>query len=410
MSTLWNVPLRNVLRNQRRTALTLMVIVFGTVALMMAGGFFANNFEGLRESTIRNGLGHLQVYTENYLTSGEEKPLEQGIHDYRQIQQKLETYPQVRGTTSQIEFVGLVSNSEKSEAFLGRGIEPEREPSMGFSTTIKEGKPLGVAAEGEYEALLGTGLAANLKTKVGDTLTLLATTTGGALNGIDVRVVGTYTTGIQEFDDRSLRVRLKTAQVLINTDRVTKVIVRLTETSQTDAMLSTVNAAGLVSDGHKLQARGWQKMATFYHQVEHLYGGIFFFLGVIIVVLVVLSSSNTMMMTVMERIQEIGTLMAIGARRWQVIAIFVVEGLLVGSLGGGFGLVVSFLLMKGVNSAGIMMPPPPTFSTGIPLKIIFVPVLALAVFLLVTVCQTFSALIPAVRGARLKIVDALRHT
>jgi len=151
-------------------------------------------------------------------------------------------------------------------------------------------------------------------------------------------------------------------------------------------------------------------MATFYHQVEHLYGGIFFFLGVIIVVLVVLSSSNTMMMTVMERIQEIGTLMAIGARRWQVIAIFVVEGLLVGSLGGGFGLVVSFLLMKGVNSAGIMMPPPPTFSTGIPLKIIFVPVLALAVFLLVTVCQTFSALIPAVRGARLKIVDALRHT
>ena len=409
MMTYYLIPARNVLRNHRRTALTLMVIVFGAVALMMAGGFFASNFEALREVTIRNGLGHMQIFTEEYLAGGEDKPLSNGVQEYRTVQDSLEKYPEVRATTGQVDFVGLISNGDKSEAFLGRGVEPEGEAKMGFTTNVKSGQALTSSAEGEHQALLGTGLAETLKVKIGDTLTRLSTTTQGALNGIDVRVVGTYSTGIQEYDNRSLKVTLATSQTLINTDRVTKVIVKLNDTALTDGVLQRVKAAGLVAHGHKLRAQGWKEMATFYHQVQALYGGIFFFLGIIIVILVVLSSSNTMMMTVMERIQEIGTLMAIGARRWQILVIFLVEGLIIGSVGGLLGVAVSVGLMKVINAAGIMLPPPPTFSSGIPLKISFVPVLAAAVFVLVALSQTASAVIPAMRGARLKIVDALRH-
>jgi putative ABC transport system permease protein len=174
-------------------------------------------------------------------------------------------------------------------------------------------------------------------------------------------------------------------------------------------VLAAVNGAGLTAGGSKLRGRSWSELATFYHQVVAMYGGIFLFLGIIIVVLVVLSSSNTMMMTVMERVQEIGTLMAIGARRWQVLTIFIVEGALVGSLGAVLGLLASVLAIQVINSAGITMPPPPTFSTGISLKINFVPQLCVGVFVLVTLTQTLSAFIPSIKASRLKIVDALRH-
>ncbi len=388
-----------------------MVIVFGAMALMLAGGFFVNNFEGLRERTIRNGLGHLQVNTEQYLKEGEEKPLANGIGDYRALQARLEKFPHVIGTTGEVSFVGLISNGEKSEAFLGRGVEPEREQQIGFTTNIKEGQALseGPSQEGEYEALLGVGLASNLKVKVGDVLTVLSTTTDGSLNGVDIKVVGLFSTGVKEFDDRSLKVKLATAQTLIGSDRVTKVIVKLDETRYTNEVLEAVNAAGLEANGSKVRARSWSELATFYHQVVAMYGAIFLFLGIIISVLVVLSSSNTMMMAVLERVQEIGTLMAIGARRWQVLTIFIVEGFLVGSLGAVLGLVLSAVAMQAINAAGIVMPPPPSFSTGIPLKINFVPQLCVLVFLLVTLTQTFSAFIPSIKAARLKIVDALRH-
>jgi putative ABC transport system permease protein len=413
MKSFLAIPLRNVLRNRRRTAITLMVIVFGAMALMLAGGFFDNSYEGLRERTIRNGLGHVQVVTEPFLKEGEERPLANGLQDYHALQAQLEKLPHVVGTTGEVSFVGLISNGEKSEAFLGRGVEPARERQIGFTTNIKDGQALSLTdsvEEGaEHEALLGMGLASTLKVKVGDVLTLLGTTTDGSLNGIDVTVTGLFTTGVKEFDDRAVKVKLRTAQVLVGSDRVTRVIVKLDETRYTDQVVAAINDSGMESGGNKLRARSWSEVATFYHQVVRMYDAIFLVLGVIIAVLVVLSSSNTMMMAVLERVQEVGTLMAIGARRWQVLGIFIVEGFLVGSLGAALGLVLSFAAIQGINAANILLPPPPTFSSGIPLKINFVPRLCLIVFVLVTLTQTVSALLPSIKAARLKIVDALRH-
>jgi putative ABC transport system permease protein len=405
MATFLLIAFRNVFRNTRRTTLTLLVISFGAAALILSGGFFAYNFSGLRESTIRNGIGHLQVVTARYLEAGEERPLQNGIEGHAELQRWLAARPHVTATTAQIDFVGLISNGEKSEAFLGSGVDPARERAMGFSLNLKQGTPLGA----ENDVLLGVGLAASLKARTGDVLTLMGTTTDGALNAVDVRVAGLYATGIKEFDARALKVSLPTAQRLLDTERVTKVIVRLDETSRTEEMRAALLAAGLGPHGQGLALRSWRDLASFYKQVVLLYNAIFLFLGVIIFILVVLSSSNTMMMSVFERVREIGTLMAFGTRRRQVLAIFVLEGAVLGVLGGLCGLAVSYGLIQAINHAGLTMPPPPSFSTGFPLLIKLVPGLFAGVFFLIVAMLTASAVLPAWRGARLRIVDALGH-
>lgn len=53
--------LRNLARNKRRTGAMVGVVALGTTALLLAGGYAAATVSGLREQTIRNGLGHLQV-------------------------------------------------------------------------------------------------------------------------------------------------------------------------------------------------------------------------------------------------------------------------------------------------------------------------------------------------------------
>lgn len=399
--------LKNIARNRRRSGTILGMIALGSTALLLAGGYTAATFRGLRESTIANGLGHLQIGGPGFREDDEERPLATGLEAVDAIRAMVRADPRVRAAAARIEFNGLVSNGDKSVVFLGRGVEPEEEyGSAGFRLTMASGRPLQGSADGE--AVVAIGLARALHVEVGDRLTILAQTVDAALNGADVQVVGTYTTGVREMDDRALIVGLPTAQAILNTTKVSKLIVVLERTAFTDEARETLTV-GLAASGHRVEVASWSDLATFYHQVRGLYAGIFLFLGLIIVGLVVLSSGNAMTMTVMERVKEIGTLMAMGTSRPVVMSMFVAEGVGLGILGGALGAATGYVLARLLTEAGIMMPPPPTFTTGFPLVIDVVPALWVAVPALMTVTLLVASLLPAVRAARLRITDALGH-
>jgi putative ABC transport system permease protein len=396
--------LKNIARNRRRSATILGMIALGSAALLIAGGYAAATFRGLRESTIANGLGHLQIGGPGFRDE-EERPLASGIEDPEAVRRVVRSEPRVRAAAARIEFNGLVSNGEKSVVFLGRGIEPEQEfGSAGFRLAMREGRAL--AAIGHDEAVVAIGLAKSLRVKPGDRLTILSTTVDGALNGADVEVVGTYTTGIREMDERALIVSLPTAQAILATTKVSKLIVVLNETSDTGAVQESL-AARLSAAHQRVELATWSELASFYHQVRGLYSGIFIFLGLIIIGLVVLSSGNAMSMTVMERVREIGTLMAVGTSRRLVMVMFVTEGVGLGVLGGLLGAAFGYGLAALLNAAGIIMPPPPTFTTGFRLVIDTVPALFVAVPLLMVMTLFVASLLPAARAARLRITEAL---
>jgi putative ABC transport system permease protein len=395
--------LKNIARNRRRSATILGMIALGSAALLIAGGYAAATFRGLREGTIANGLGHLQIGGPRFRDE-EERPLATGLDDPGAVRRIVRDEPGVRAVAARIEFNGLVSNGEKSVVFLGRGVEPEEEfGAAGFRLTLREGRELSASGA---EAVVAIGLAKSLHVKPGDRLTILSTTTEGALNGADVQVVGTYTTGIREMDDRALIVSLGTAQTILATSKVSKLIVVLNETGDTAAVQKSLTSR--LSDAQqRVELANWSDLASFYHQVRGLYSGIFIFLGLIIVGLVVLSSGNAMSMTVMERVKEIGTLMAVGTSRRLVLLLFMLEGLGLGVLGGLLGVVLGYALAVSFNAAGIMMPPPPTFTTGFRLVIDTVPALFVAVPLLMVVTLFVASLLPAARAARLRITEAL---
>src|ERR1019366_1637517 len=183
---------RNVFRNRRRTVMTLLVVSGGVAGLLLVGGFFSFMFWGLRESTIRNGLGHLQIYSADYFRRDETHALDNGLDDYRRVAGMAAQNQHVRGVTARIEFYGMVSNGMKSTVFMGTGVDAAKEKSMGFEPRITSGHNLDPGATESTQALLGAGLAHSMNAKPGDSLTLLSVTSDGALNGIDIDVASYY--------------------------------------------------------------------------------------------------------------------------------------------------------------------------------------------------------------------------
>jgi putative ABC transport system permease protein len=257
--------------------------------------------------------------------------------------------------------------------------------------------------------ILGTGLAASLGLKVGDTATLLSTTRDGTLNAVDATIAGLADLPIKELDDRYLATSLGLASDLLAAgSAVTKLVVVLDDTGRTAQALARIRES-LEVRGIPVAAKGWEELAPFYRQVRLLYAGIFGFMGIVLVVVVLLAAANTMLMAAAERTREIGTLRALGTRAAFIRRLFLAEGIVIAAAGCVAGALLSLLLRLALNHSGIVLPPPPGATHGMPLHVRFYAIAYLGGGGAMLVTLALASWIPARRAARMPIVEALAH-
>jgi putative ABC transport system permease protein len=404
------IALRNLARNRRRTLLSLVIVAAGTIVILLTTGFMRFSFEGLREAIIHGGLGHIEVAPRSDLEESGSSAERPGMRGWQEVRSEIEATPHVLAAGALVQFTGMLSREERSAAVLAVAVEPGRERRMRFEVRLREGANLPEAppSEGEDVVLLGTVLARNLGAGTGDLLTLLAITADGTLNALDLRVAGLITTGLQDVDSRIVKMHLASAQRLLGTPNVSSLIVGLDDTARTAEVQADLERR-LRGREPSLAVVDWRTRAPFYGQVESLYRGIFWFLGSVIFVLVCLSTSNTLLMSVMERVREIGTLLAIGTSRAQVAAIVLLEALWLGVLGALAGDLLGIALVAGINGLGIQMPPPPGATGGIELRLATQPGDFAAGIALMLVILGIAAAVPVNISVRLRIADALRH-
>jgi putative ABC transport system permease protein len=247
-----------------------------------------------------------------------------------------------------------------------------------------------------------------MSVKVGDGLTILAVTADGALNGIDVQIVGIANTGFKDLDDRYLRITLPSAQRLLQSDRVTNLVVGLDKTENTDAVTAALipRLRGL---SQEMTMKKWIDLAAYYKQVRTLFSGIFLFLGIIVFFMVLMASVNTLLMAMMERTREIGTMLAMGTPRPWIVTLFMLEATITGILGAAVGLIGGNLIGIALNASGLHLPPPPGLSTEMAFRVLHVPALMIGSSVMVVVSLALASILPAVRASRLQIAEALAH-
>ncbi|MDC5842057.1 ABC transporter permease [Vibrio europaeus] len=408
----WRIAFLNLQRNKRRSVLSVLIIAIAIFALTSAGGFGLYTYDSLKESTARD-TGHLTISQPDFFEKDEEMPLANGLSDGSQITQQLIANDKVRGVQPRIEFTGLVSNGSKSTIFVGTGVNEREFDMKGPFLDVRQGKTLSSIQSSRYdpsepEVMLGVDLARNLNVNIGDWVTLLATTSDGALNAYDYKVRGIYSTGVPELDKRQLYIHIKSAQELLGSDKVSTLSVFLFDTEQTMPMKAwTEQQLADMTLAEPVEVTPWQERAFFYTKVKDLYDRIFGIMGAVMALVVFVALFNTMTMSVTERTREIGTLSALGTYPREIVSGFVRESALLALIGSFIGGVISLLVSLLLMVVDVQMPPPPGRTEGYPLNIYFSPELLSMTAVGVLLICVVAAWLSASKGVKKPITEAL---
>ena len=398
------LALRSVVRQKRRSAMAVTAIGFGVVALLLAGGFVEWVYWAMRDGFIHSQLGHVQVTRPGYLDGGMSDPYSYLLPPDSPELRTIAGLRHVAAVAPRITFGGLISHNESTISFLGEGVVPEKEEKLSRSLQIRDGA--GLSADDPTGIILGEGLAANLGVKVGDTVILLTNTRSGGVSAVEGHVRGVFFTPAKAYDDAALRVSLPLAHQLMKTTGAHRWVVLLDDTDATDKIVRELRQA---FDGGKLAVIPWHDLADFYSKTRVLFGRQVGVIKLIIAVIVMLSISNTLMMGVLERTAEIGTTMALGARRSRILKLFLGEAAVLGLIGAVSGLLLGLALATTISAIGIPMPPPPGMARGFTGEIMVTWPLALDALLLAIGTALLAGIYPAWKASRMDIVDALRH-
>ncbi len=402
---MWLLAWYNILRERRRSTLTILITALGCVSMLVAGGFALYTYEQLEEGAAYQ-FGHITVTTKNQALLDEEEPLQYGIENYPAFIEQLSKIKQLQTLLPKVELSGLISNGNKSIPFMGVGadIPAEKKILKDMLSISQEELDESINTYGANIVLIGQGLARSLNAQQGTGLTLLSTTTKGSMNAIDVVVAGIVATGWKEVDQRLIYMNVGLAQRLLMGDKLSALSLYLTDTKHTHTVLETLKA-----EYPEYSFKPWWEQAVYYQSVRQLYNRIFGLLGIIISFLVFFSVSNTLTMAVVERTREIGTLRALGTLPKEIVNQFLREGILMGIAGTVLGILISMIIVFILPYAGLQMPPPPGRTVGYPLLVsASFSLYAVTAIGIIILCAA-AAWLASYKAAKKPIVEALIH-
>jgi lipoprotein-releasing system permease protein len=299
---------------------------------------------------------------------------------------------------------GIEPDLVESVQPMGKYLLPN--PRILAALSPREGQP------GEApRVIVGADLANNLYTAVGDTVVLTAP--NGELELDDIRaesrkfvVVGFFETGMYEFDSRFVYVdRAVAADFLGYAPGGASLLgIKVRDLMQADKVAYRLED----SLGKGFFATDWMAMNANLFKWINMEKVIMVVLLGMIILIAGFNIIGILTMMVGERRREIGIMLAMGVPRGQIMGIFVINGLHLGSVGVGLGSLLGLAGIGFLYFFGVDLPGEVYFVESIPVLVkiwdfLLVAGITFAIALL-------AALWPSWEASNLKPMEIIRYT
>jgi lipoprotein-releasing system permease protein len=375
-------------------------VAVGVMAVVIALAIMTGLQQELRDR-ILGSSPHIYVYNRA------------GIADYTAEVAKLEKMPHVIGAAPAILGRALVSAQTRTEPLQVKGIDPALEPAVtDIQRAILTGSLDALKPRTDEDVpgvLLGKDLAATLGVAVGDSVNLttpegILTPSGRMPYPRRLRVAGTFSLGLYEFDTTIGYVTLDAARRLFAKDGVDLIQLRVDDIWSAGAIARSIES----TLGPDYSAQDWGSMNRQLFSALALEKiAVSLAIGLIVMV-AALNIIASLILLVMEKSRDIAILKTMGASAKSVTAIFMAQGLIIGLLGTVAGGALGAVASKILDKYQLIRVPVDVYQvshlpfTVLPRDFIIVVTVAVAICFLATIY-------PSRQAARLDPAQALRY-
>jgi lipoprotein-releasing system permease protein len=370
-------------------------IAMGVAALIVAFAL-ANGFRNEMRDKILQGTAHISILRSDGLP----------ISNYESIASRVR---QVSGVVdaSPTTYDGALANGPTGSTYVVlRGVDTATGRSTLPSRWIREGSFDALfqskADNAIPQGVIGNELATRLGVKTGDTIQLMLP--NGANSSRRLKVAGIFSSGLFEFDSTWIYLPLETVSAFAGANHAAVVV--SVQVANVDDVKS-VAAAIRSNVGSDFRTVDWQDANQPLFSALALERRMGLFIIGLIIVIAVINITTMLILVVVERRRDIAILNALGATRPSVMALFLIEGGVVGAIGAVAGVVLGLVVCVIGNHYKLVSLPADVYSiSNVPLtagirEVVLSALLAFALSVLATIY-------PALVASRLRPAETLR--
>jgi ABC-type lipoprotein release transport system permease subunit len=400
------LAIRNLIRNRRRTTITLLTMIFGIATLTLLSALNDGWLSQMKTNFILSFTGHLQIHAKGFEAS---QNLRDSISNPEAVSGFMDTYPEIIGWTQRIRTSGLASVSGSSTGVQIMATDPEQETwvtSMDQNVTSGEWLRPGVSKD----LLLGKTVAQNLGAKLADRVVLMTQRPSGEMVSEVYYLRGIIETGAPQIDRTLALISLNGAQQWLQMEQaVTDIVIRAEHHDQTDT-LYRLFVQQLSEQVYEIMP--WQELDPMVRQwleFSDAYGLIILF---VVILLVLTEILNTMLISLHERQKELGVMIAIGTQPHQIFLMLLFEAVLLIFIGAVLGYLTASLIVMLLADSGIDLTGYANAFEFFYMDPVIHPQLtqnsAIKILLATLVAALLAGLYPAWKATRLSVSQALR--
>ncbi len=395
---------KNIWRNKKRSLIILAAMIFGLWGGLMAGALMMGMGESIVNSAIDRDLAHIQIHHTVYPA---EKEITNIIPNGLDIMAQLRNIGGVQAVSGRTLIEGMAASPVSSFGVTIVGIIPDEAKQ---TTNLPEKIIAGDYFESDRKnpIVIGQKLATRLNLKLNSKVVL-------SFQGLDVsfisvacRVVGIFKTESALFDEMNVFVlQGDLFRVLETTPIIHEIAIRTTS-----AKIMPQVAEMLKAKYDTLLVQTWKEIAPeiAVMSVMMLYSS-YVFVGIILLALL-FSITNTMLMSVVDRIRELGMLIAVGMKKGKVFAMILLETIFLSLTGGLGGMVIGGVSIRYFSLAGIDFSAFTSGFEGFGASAMVYPFLPVAMYIILTIMivatANIAALLPAWKAIHIQPSEAIR--
>lgn len=402
---IWSVSWRNVWRNKTRSMVIITAIALGVFAGVYTIAFMIGWVNQRIEAVINTEISHIQIHHPEYIETND---VHNYITDIKKIQASIEEKQNVEAVSTRVLSTCMVSSAETGSGVQLVGINPKNEQKV---TNINEKIVDGAYFEEgkKNQIVIGKKLAEKLKVKVRSKVIVTMTEMDGTLTGGAFRVAGIYQTANSAYDEMKAFVNVSDLTRLIKIDENAghELAILLNKNNIEDHI-----AEELESAYPELQIMTWTEIMPDMKMMNESMNLMMYIFVVIILLALGFGIVNTMLMVILERVKEIGMLMAVGMNKLRVFSMIVLETIYLSLTGGVIGIVIAVTLTAITNKTGLDLSIWAEGLNSLGFDAVIYPEIGFDVVLVVTflviLTGILAAIYPARKAIKLNPADALR--